>query len=69
MIPGLGRSPEGGSGNPLQCFLPGKFHWQRSLVGSVHRVTESDKIEHMRAQAHTCTQTCMHTPQEEKLRG
>ena len=29
-IPGLGRSPEGGNGNPLQ-FLPGKFHGQRGL--------------------------------------
>ena len=32
-IPGLGRSPGGGHGNPLQYFLPGKFHGQRSLAG------------------------------------
>ena len=32
-IPGLGRFPRGGNGNPLQVFLPGKFHGQRSLVG------------------------------------
>ena len=31
-IPGLGRSPGEGNGNPLQ-YLPGKFHGQRSLVG------------------------------------
>ena len=29
---GLGRSPGGGYGNPLQ-FLPGKPHGQRSLGG------------------------------------
>ena len=25
LVPGLGRSPGGGNGNPLQLFLPGKF--------------------------------------------
>ena len=34
-IPGLGRSPGEGKGNPLQ------FHGQRSLVARVHRVTKS----------------------------
>ena len=32
-IPGSGRSPAEGNGNPLQYFLPGEFHGQRSLVG------------------------------------
>ena len=33
-IPGSGRSPGEGNGNPLTpVFLPGKFHGQRSLVG------------------------------------
>ena len=32
-IPGLGRSPGGGNGNPLHCFLPGKSHGQGGLVG------------------------------------
>ena len=32
-ITGLGRSPRGGNGNPLQDFSPGKSHGQRSLVG------------------------------------
>ena len=32
-IPGSGRSPGVGNGNPLQRFLPGKFHRQRSLAG------------------------------------
>ena len=34
LIPGLGRSPEVGNGKPTPVFLPGKFHGQRSLVGS-----------------------------------
>ena len=32
-IPGLGRYPGEGNGNPLQYFLPGKSHGQRSLAG------------------------------------
>ena len=32
-IPGWGRSPEEGNGNPLQYSLPGKSHGRRSLVG------------------------------------
>ena len=32
-IPQSGRSPGKGHGNPLQYFLPGKSHEQRSLVG------------------------------------
>ena len=33
LIPGSERSPGEGNGNPLQYFLPGEFHGQRSLVG------------------------------------
>ena len=33
LIPGLGRSPGGGNGNPTAVFLPGKSHGQRSLGG------------------------------------
>ena len=29
---GLGRSPEEGHGNPLQLFMPGESHGQRSLA-------------------------------------
>ena len=32
-IPGLGRSPGEGNGKPLQYFLPGKSHGQKSLGG------------------------------------
>ena len=31
-LPGSGISPGGGSGNPLQLFLPGKSHGQRRLA-------------------------------------
>ena len=34
LIPGLGRFPGEGNGNPLQVFLPGKSHGQRSRAGS-----------------------------------
>ena len=33
LIPGLGRSPGGGHGNPLQYFCLKNPHGQRSLVG------------------------------------
>ena len=33
LIPGLGRSPGGGHGNPLQCSCLENLHGQRSLVG------------------------------------
>ena len=33
LIPGWGRTPGIGNGNPLQYFLPGEFHGQRSLAG------------------------------------
>ena len=31
-VPGSGRFPGDGSGNPTLVFLPGKSHGQRSLV-------------------------------------
>ena len=44
-IPGSGRSPGGGPGNP-PIFLPGKSHGQRSLAGfSPEGCKESDMIE------------------------
>ena len=32
-IPGLGRFPREGNGNPTPVFLPREFHGQRSLAG------------------------------------
>ena len=45
-IPGLGRSPGEGNGNPLPVFLPGESHGWRSLVGySPRGRKESDTTE------------------------
>ena len=45
-IPGSGRSPGEGNGNPLPVFLPGGSHGQRSLVGySPQGRKESDTTE------------------------
>ena len=35
LIPGLGRSPGEGHGNPTPVFLPGESHEWRSLVGYI----------------------------------
>ena len=43
LIPGSGRSPGGGNGNPLQYSCLEKSHGQRSLVVC----KESDMIEYM----------------------
>ena len=43
-IPGSGRSPGGGYGNPLQCFLPGKIPWTEEPGTGVHRVTKSQTL-------------------------
>ena len=48
MIPGSGRSPGGGHGNPLQgnTLLPGESQGQRSLAGcSPQGLEESDTTE------------------------
>ena len=45
-IPGLGRFPGEGNGNPTPVFLPGESHGQRSLVAySPWGRKESDKTE------------------------
>ena len=46
LIPGSGRSPGEGNGNPLQLLLPGESHGGRSLVGySPWGHKESDTTE------------------------
>ena len=48
MIPGLGRSPGGGHGNPLQFSCLENPHGQRSLVGySLGGHKESDTTERL----------------------
>ena len=45
-IPGWGRIPGGGTGNPLQLFFTGESHGQRSLAGySPWGRTEPDTTE------------------------
>ena len=48
LIPGLGRSPGGGHGNPFQCSCLENPHGQRSLVGcSPWGRKESDTTERL----------------------
>ena len=46
-IPGLGRSPEGGHGNPLQCSCLKNPMDGGAWQATVHGVAESDTIEHL----------------------
>ena len=47
-IPGSGRSLEEGNGYPLQVFLPGKSHGQRSMVDySPWGCRESERTEQL----------------------
>ena len=57
-IPGLGRSPGGGHGNPLQYFCLENPHGQRSLAGySPWGHKESDMTKHNTARAQKITGT------------
>ena len=52
-IPGLGRSPGGGLGNPLQYSCLENPHWQRSLEGySLWGCKESDITERLSTAQH-----------------
>ena len=51
LIPGLGRSPGGGQGNPLQ-WAPGESHRQRRLAGA-HGVAKS-QTRLKRLSTHAC---------------
>ena len=44
-IPGLGRSPAGGDGNPLQYSYPENPMERGAWWAMVHKVTESDMTE------------------------
>ena len=49
-IPGLGRFPGGGHGNPLQYFWLENAHEQRRREATVHGVSESDTTEQLSTQ-------------------
>ena len=42
LIPGPGRSPGEGKGNPLQCSCQGNLMDRRTWRATVHGTTESD---------------------------
>ena len=68
LIPGLGRCPRGGIGNPTgtPVFLPEKSHGQRNLAGySPWGQKELDTSEH--AYAHMCTYTVIKGQSQSKL--
>ena len=46
-IPGLGRSPGGGHGNPLQYSCPENLMDRGTWRATVHGVAESDMTEHV----------------------
>ena len=43
-VSGSGKFPGEGNENPLQYFLPGKFHGQRSLVSYIIHVVSKNQI-------------------------
>ena len=47
LIPGWGRSPGGGYGNPLQYFCLGNPMDRGGWQATVHAVTESDMTEQL----------------------
>ena len=60
-IPGLGRSPEGGHGNPLQYSCLENPHGQRSLAGySPWGLRELDTTEQLTTAQHLSI-VCIHT--------
>ena len=53
-VPGSGRSPGGGHGNPLQYSCPENLMDRGAWWAIVHRVAESDTAEVI-YHVHTCT--------------
>ena len=45
--PWVGKIPWRREWLPTPVFLPGEFHGQRSLAGTVHAVAESGSMEHL----------------------
>ena len=53
LIPGLGRSPRVGNGNPLQYSCLGNFMGGRAWQAIVHGVTKSQTLTHTHTHTHT----------------
>ena len=72
LIPGLGRSLEVGSGNPLQ-YLACKIPWTEKPGGTQSMRPQRVKHNWVHVHAHTCTHTHIHTvgiyhpPKEKKI--
>ena len=58
-IPGLGRSPGGGHGNPLQYSSLENFMDRGAWGATVHRVTKSQIQLSMHACTHKTSRRCM----------
>ena len=59
-IPGSGRSPGGGNGNPLQYSSLGNSIDREAWQATIHGITESDRTEQLSAQAGVCIHTYIH---------
>ena len=61
-IPGLGRSPGAGHGNPLQYSCLENLMDRTAWWATVHRVPKSwTRLKRLRVRAHTRTHTHTHT--------
>ena len=58
LIPGLGRSPGGGNGNPLQYSCLGNSTSRGTWQATVHGCKESDMTEQWSTHTHTHTYIC-----------
>ena len=60
LIPGWGRSPGEGHGNPLQYSCPKNPMDRGSWRTTVQRLAQLDTTERLSTDAHICLSTCSH---------
>ena len=64
-IPGSGRSPGGGHGNPLQYCLEDPVDGEPGgLQSKVHKQLDTTEATYLRAHTHTDTRTCLKAGRE-----